>query len=45
MLESRAARGWRFIEGSPGVQSSSENLIAAAAFFLFFLAWAAASPS
>ncbi|MGC2394436.1 MAG: glycosyltransferase family 39 protein [Rhodomicrobium sp.] len=42
MLESRAARGWRFIEGSPGVQSSSENLIAAAAFFLFFLAWAAA---
>src|SRR5271166_4149668 len=41
MLESRAARGWRFIEGSPGVQSSSENLIAAAAFFLFFLAWAA----
>jgi 4-amino-4-deoxy-L-arabinose transferase-like glycosyltransferase len=42
MLESRAARGWRFIEGAPGVQSSSENLIAAAAFFLFFLAWAAA---
>jgi 4-amino-4-deoxy-L-arabinose transferase-like glycosyltransferase len=42
MLESRAARGRRFVEGSLGVQSSSENLIAAAAFFLFFLAWAAA---
>jgi Dolichyl-phosphate-mannose-protein mannosyltransferase len=42
MLESRAARGWRFVEGSSGVQSSSENLIAAAAFFLFFLAWTAA---
>ncbi len=41
MLERRAAWGWRFIEGSLGVRSSSENLIVAAAFFLFFLAWAA----
>ena len=42
MLERRVRRGWRFIEGSLGVRSSSGNLIAAAAFFLFFLAWAAA---
>ena len=41
MLERRAAWGWRFVEGSLGVRSSSENLIVAAAFFLFFLAWAA----
>ncbi len=41
MLERRAMRDWRFADGSLGVRSSSENLIVAAAFFLFFLAWAA----
>ena len=39
MLERHATR---FVDGSLGVRSSSENLIVAAAFFLFFLAWAAA---
>ena len=41
MLERRATWGWRFVEGSPEVRSSSENPIVAAAFFLFFVAWAA----
>ena len=39
MLERRG--GWRFAEGFLGIRSSSENLVAAAAFFIFFLAWAA----
>ena len=42
MLERRAAWGWRFVDGSLGVRSFSENLIVAAAFFLFFLTWVAA---
>ena len=41
MLERRATQGLRFADGSLGVRSSSENLAVAAAFFLFFLAWAA----
>ena len=40
MLERRATPGRRFIDGSLAVHSS-ENRIAGAAFFLFFLAWAA----
>ena len=41
MLERRATERLRFADGSLGVRSSSENLVVAAAFFLFFLAWAA----
>lgn len=41
MLERRVTRGWEFAEGFLGVRSLSENLVAALAFFLFFLAWAA----
>ncbi len=42
MLERSATRGWPFANGSLGVLSFPEGRVAAAAFFLFFVAWAAA---